>query len=339
MNKMKKYYLLAAAAMVFAGCSKDGGIADIPDGTDPDNGKGRVISVVSDLPAQDEETRIDLLRDGANIKLTWQVGDQIQLCFVQNEIRLKATTTVKGISANEKQAYFDIVVPADIQTGEFDLYGVYGGRGLSDSDPTLARLPTEPWLSRAGFADMKARNQIMLIFEKKAIDVESAAVNVAFKHTGALFCVKIKSTYAGTDKGLRQLGLTFVGVNDAPNTPFWGGGTGNDATYNFLTGTFAETGYRPTFYMYRTFELVSNGNVYEYWASYAPNKNFVPVSYLIRMDLNHGATDGSTTTIRSDNNTTSVPGKGRAMHATEAGKIYYFYAEYSGTEVKFVDSF
>lgn len=68
----------------------------------------------------------------------------MQLLFLQGETKVKQIVTVKNISTDRKKADFDIILPESINEGLFDLYGVYGGGGLSDTDPALAVLPANP---------------------------------------------------------------------------------------------------------------------------------------------------------------------------------------------------
>ena len=101
--------------------------------------KSRTLSLSASMPAEEGlQTKIALIKNNKTIQLTWEDGDQLQLCFVQGATKVKQTVTVNNISTDRKKALFDITIPAEITSGNFDLYGVYGGGGLKTDDPTLA---------------------------------------------------------------------------------------------------------------------------------------------------------------------------------------------------------
>lgn len=104
-----------------------------------------------------------------------------------------------------KRAEFNIVIPDEINEGAFDLYGVYGGGGLSDTNPTLAVLPqypglasslNNPWYNNPSFSfnSVQDRRDVMLYFVSKSVQTTNPQVSVAFKHLGSLFSVTVMNT-------------------------------------------------------------------------------------------------------------------------------------------------
>lgn len=63
------------------------------------------------------------------------MGDEIELLFKQEATEITQAVTVTTISNGGKSAHFNTVIPNEITAETFDLYGVYGGAGLSTTDP------------------------------------------------------------------------------------------------------------------------------------------------------------------------------------------------------------
>ena len=93
---MKKllFSLVAIAIIVLMGaCSND----ELFPETNTE--KGRTLSLTASMP-DDPNTRVTLTQEGKNIKLKWEVNDQIQLAFVQGTTKRKGTVKVISISDN-----------------------------------------------------------------------------------------------------------------------------------------------------------------------------------------------------------------------------------------------
>ncbi|MBZ4652657.1 MAG: Concanavalin A-like lectin/glucanase family protein, partial [Proteiniphilum sp.] len=143
MKKLINYLLIFAALILLGvGCQSE----EIPPvGEDEldvseESEELRTFSLTASMPEESGSTRIAFTQVGKDVALTWEEGDQLDLLFVQGSTQVKQTVTVNNISADGKRAGFEFTVPEGIE-GTFDLYGVYGGGGLSDSDPSLAVLP------------------------------------------------------------------------------------------------------------------------------------------------------------------------------------------------------
>jgi len=133
MKKSINYLLLFAALIVLGvGCQDEPSISEV-----------RTLSLTASMPPDESvSTRIAFTQVGKSVIPTWKNGDQLDLLFVQGSTKVKQTVMVSNISDDRKKAEFAINLPEGIQEGtSFDLYGLYGGGGLSDSIPSLAKLP------------------------------------------------------------------------------------------------------------------------------------------------------------------------------------------------------
>lgn len=137
------YIGIAICVLLFASCNKE----ELLPTTLPEaelTAKARTVSLTAYIPEEDLATKVALTKDGGDISLAWQEGDSIDLAFVQEQmspiidasyfVEIK-TVPVTNISANGKKATFEIALPDEITTGQFSLYGVYGGGGIGiDTD-------------------------------------------------------------------------------------------------------------------------------------------------------------------------------------------------------------
>src|SRR5690554_5578061 len=130
------------------------------------------------MPDGGIQTRIGITQEGLDIKLKWEVDDQLQLCFVQGDSKWQQIVTVSNISVDGKQAQFDIPIPAEITSGTFDLYEVHGGAGLSNTigNEHIALLRTNIW-SDASLTQIQDADLVMLKFEKKNIQVANPSLS------------------------------------------------------------------------------------------------------------------------------------------------------------------
>ncbi len=191
---MKKIIWTALAVLLLVGCRDE----QIPGLTDPDDLSNRVFQVTATVGEENNEpgTRVTLTPDGMGMSLAWEVGDPIELLFRQTlpgqeTTRVKTTTTIKSITSNGKRGTFDIVVPTEINLDSpFDLYGVYGGGGLDDTNLNRAIFP----VNIGGTLDkVEEQREVMLVFRKTNITDMSQPLTVNFQHIGHLFCLKLKN--------------------------------------------------------------------------------------------------------------------------------------------------
>src|SRR5690554_2020787 len=155
---------LTALFFLITGCSEE------PIQDNLINGGGRTLSITASMPADGQQvsktTRIALdQKENRDISLSWEAGDIIHLVLVQggNKITQDITVKAEDISSNGKSVDFDIILPQEIDNNSFDLYGVYGGGGLSPDDPTIAVLPSNPGKAES-LASLQERKDVMLTF-------------------------------------------------------------------------------------------------------------------------------------------------------------------------------
>ncbi len=223
---MKKIIWIVFAVLLLVGCRDE----QIPGLTDPDDLGNRVFQVTATVGEEngEPETRVTLTPAGMGMALAWEVGDPIELLFRQTlpgqeTTRVKTTTTIKSITSNGKRGTFDIVVPTEINLDSpFDLYGVYGGGGLDETNPNRAIFP----VNIGGTLDkVEEQREVMLVFRKTNITNMSQPLSVNFQHIGHLFCLKLKNEGTQT---LHLNSVYLIANADNANHKKWVmSGTGN----------------------------------------------------------------------------------------------------------------
>ena len=283
--------------------------------------KGRIITLSAVMPEDELQTRIALTKVDRNVNLTWEDGDQLQLCFVQGATKIKQTVTVKNISTDRKKAGFDIVVPGEITTGNFDLYGVYGGGGLSESNPIMAVLPSNPE-NAVSLAGVKTRKDVMLKFAKTSIAVSNPVISVTFQHMGSLFCVSVKNTGSTSLESIKQARIKATTNGWANNT---GAGAGQ---YDLVNNTFSAETISGNYLSFNAAaSTLAAGETMSFWAWYPS----VPSALWPQLKLELIKTDDSSLAV-------SVTSKPERTEATAAGKSFYFYATWDGSQLEFADA-
>ena len=318
MRKYIYYLTTIAIIMLFGACSNDVLFNENDQGLTP-NTEG-VISLTATMPSN-PTTRVALTQEeNLAIKLTWEVGDQLELVFVQKDIKIKQTVTVGGISSDRKNASFDIIIPSGI-TGNFDLYGVYGGGGVSVDNPTLVKLPTKAGTA-GSLASVKERKDVMLYFASKDLKINATEASVNFKHLGSLISIMIKNTGSETLTGLKEMRLTGIGEN--ANWAYNNGEGGK--TYNLVTGKFDEINSGGNYISYSTTDMsISAGASKTFWY-------WTPMVDKTWPKLKLEA-------VTPDNNVykTSTNNKPEATIPYTAGMVYYYAAEWNGANLEFKD--
>ncbi|MDD4728451.1 MAG: hypothetical protein PHN55_06840 [Dysgonamonadaceae bacterium] len=312
MRKNIFYLTTIAIIMLFGACSNEALFNENDKKFSKET--DRIISITATIPPT---TRVALEQDeNLDVLLKWEVDDQLQLVFVQGDIKNKETVTVKNISPDGKNANFDIVIPSEI-TGKFDFYGVYGGGGLSDDNPTLAILPTNT--GEAGsLASIEEKEHVMFYFASKDMEITDSEALVIFKNFGSLFSINLKNTSASSIEGLTEARLIGVGDDDK-----WAYNIGDGGgSYDLITGEFQNT---ETAGNYISFKAEKNslpsGESIDFWGWYPPLPEKVwPV---LKLELS------ATTTLVSTNS------KPAQIVPTDAGMSYYFLAEWDGSNLKF----
>ena len=323
--KKKLFPILTLTIIIFFGaCSNEEILQDQNSGTKP--GSERTLSLTASMPTE-PTTRVGLEQKAdKTIALTWEMDDELQLAFVQGDNKAKSIAKVMSISPDKKKASFDIKIPDGFDTGVFDLYGVYGGGGLSDANPTQAQLPTNAGNTTSLGGDeassVQNRKDVMLYFESKGIEVNKPQASVMFQHLGSLFSFTLQNNGSSAMDDIKEVRLSS---DDTTNK--WGYNTGaGNQIYDFIDG-FQNKVEGSDYYIYfgaesKSFEA---GQPVTLWAWYPP---LPEVSWpALKIEL-----------VKTDN---SIIASANALPArtnpTTAAKSYYFYAAWDGAELNFTN--
>ena len=314
--------VMASLLLFVAGCEKESLLVHQPEKNPGTPAVGsRTLTLSAEMPNNGPTTRIALTQVGKRIDMAWEAGDVLQLCFVQGATKIKRWVEVNNISADGKKASFSIGIPDEIVVGSFDLYGVYGGLGLSESDPTIALLPG---IGGAGsLSALSEREDAMLIFSSIGIQTSEPQVSVTFRHLGALFCITLKNNNSVTMNDLGSLRL----VSNDPGTwayNFEGGGS-YDLVNDAFLGT--ESGGGNYLKFISPVSSLAAGESLSIWGW------FPPLPTAVWPELSLEIRDGwNAVRVTSDN---SKPARSSAL---STGKSYYFYAMWDGDALIFTDS-
>ena len=320
MRKIVLQFTTIAIILLLSACSNDEIIEK--NDNNPAHQTGRTLSLTATIPGENSDnptTRVGLeQKEDKSIDLTWEDGDELQLAFVQGETKIKGIARVKNITDGGKKAQFDIVIPDGVTDGSFDLYGVYGGSGLDDADPTKVILPTNPG-SPTSLASVKERKDVMLHFASKAIQTASPQASVVFKHLGSLFSITLKNSSSNDINGLNAAALFGADKGWAFNAE--GGGE----TYDLVKGEFMNTEVLGNALLFTPEKnTLPSGESITFWGWYPPlpNIEWPRLSLLLQMQ-------GSF--VMSSNT------KPARTEPTAAGKSYYFFAAFDGKTLGFTD--
>jgi hypothetical protein len=185
--------------------------------------------------------------------------------------------TVKNISADRQKADFDIILPESLNEGVFNLYGVYGGGGLSDADPAFAVLPASTG-SAGTLESVEGRKDVMMIFSYKEINTQDIKVNVTFRHLGSLFCIILKNMSGSNIENLGEVRLTA-------ETDGWAYNNGEGgALYNVINEQFMSSETAGDYISLKSPEnTLLSGDSISFWAWYPllPDVNWPELSLVI----------------------------------------------------------
>lgn len=281
------------------------------------------ITFVASMPEGRAQTRISLEREDLDIKLKWEEGDVLELCL-QYETVIEGTKSERQVvpviitSEDGKMANFSVNVPEGVE--QFKLYGVYGGNGLMEDDPTKAKLPSAEASISGSLSALQASKVVMLTFAETIDLSDNASLSVNLQHVGSLFCIQLRNRTTSSWNNIKKVQLSGVSSIGAHNST-------DVAVLDLTTGDFSGTAQKD----YLTFELSSPidlaaGGLQEFWGWFAPiSGHSWPAMSLKVMDeldaelAESGAKDGRA----------SVP----------AGKAFYFSAVYEGgANLKFIDT-
>ncbi|HQB23067.1 MAG TPA: hypothetical protein PL119_01355, partial [Bacteroidales bacterium] len=329
--KTKYIAILPVLAFLLTGC--------IYDGLPNENMQERNVTITALLaeetqtsPKQTEpNTRISMEEKGLDIDLYWENGDKIQLGIVYTNTEDKTIKTVQEVQVvvdteNNRKATFDVVIPSDVKD-KFDLYGLYGGKGLSTDDPSKAILPETEDFFAHDLHTLYEKKVVMLYFEARDIDKTTPAFGVNFQHMGSFFKILVKNTGTATINNITEATLEQDGTIGlipayAQSNRF------NIADKYFLKDATVSDKVTQVSFSANHIYQVENG-VLAFWA-------WLPVAKgegegadwpALRLSIKNGI-EGSTTTIHTDYKS--------AKKAT-TGKAYHFYATHDGSTLTFVE--
>jgi uncharacterized protein (TIGR02145 family) len=259
------------------------------------------------------------------------VGDVVDLCLVYTKeggvvaqnYQQKTVTIDPG---NPKKATFSLTVPADV-VDKFDLYGLYGGDGLSVADYTKALLPDAGKALANDLKDIQNQRVVMLGFETLAISKSATDINASFQHLGSIFRILVKNTGSATLENITHAVLSPLGLGTTvPVYP-------NANKFNLINKTFTDAADNPasqanslTFAANTAF-IVKDG-ILAFWAWFPVEKGTGTGATwpALNLTLQQGG---------SDLVTTATP---KPTRVATTGKTYHLFAEYDGTNLTFVGS-
>jgi uncharacterized protein (TIGR02145 family) len=284
---------------------------------------GRVITLTGNMPNETAKTRMIFDRDGLDIKLTWEKGDALELCVIYKDGEVdkvkKQVVTLEetDISGDGKKASFQVHLPEGDYT-TFDLYGVYGGGGLDEDDPTQAYLPEISFVSGT-LEDLRTSKAVMLTFAKTGIDIEGENLSMDLQHVGALFCVQLHNEITGPVPNIKGVELSATTDLGAYNNT---GTRKLDLTNGNISGSS-----RTSKMAFDLPEAVSipGGGMQEFWGW------FVPVAGEGWPAMSLNVTDGSgAVLIGTGSNTTD-----ERESAIDPGHAFYFSVSFDGATLAF----
>lgn len=319
---MKKLiFYIITIILILAGCNKlEIPVDDINEETNIEQlGETKTLSISAEMP-HEPSTRVTLTEEEDNsIKLTWEEGDELQLCFVQDDNKVKRVVTVNNITNEGKKASFDVVVPTEFGDNNFDLYGVYGGAGLLDSDPTIAVLPTVS-SSVSSLNALSDGEYTMMRFSAKEI-TGNTGVSVTFQHIGSLFSLILKNATAANMDNMGEARITSTTGGWAYNSVESG------KSYNLVTETFLDVETTGNYISLYADGAIAADNTLSFWGWYPP------LTDMNWPELTLQLYDKSNVLIGSSSNA-----KPARTASTDAGKCFYFYAVMNDAGLHFTDN-
>lgn len=296
--------------MIVIGCVDEGGFER--EGQ-TNNMKNSIITLNATMP-EEASTRLMLERDDLDVTLKWKEDDQLHLCIVYAMGIEQQVADIKNISPDGKNAEFDIVLPTGDYT-EFDLYGVYGGGGLSDTEKSKALLPTK--VTASELSDLT--DVLVLKFESKKVSVTNPDISIALEHLGSLFNVSINNM---SEIGLNNVQKVQLTANLSIDAHLNEGA----ATYDLVTGEFSGTN---TSSKQLVFDLdaatsIAAGGSLDFWGWFIPVEDEKwPAMKLELLD----AGDNVLATTRSSKPMRTSP--------TLPGKAFYIEANWDGMALNY----
>lgn len=311
-----------ALLLIFVGCSEEVVKIDQPIiGENPT----RTIKVKATVGDDEIGTRVAMAQDGFDVNLTWEEGDVINLVFTDGTNTFHNTTTVDSITNNGRRAEFEILVPAEITSPTFNLYGYYGGGSLSTvtGEEGFANLPSGPW--GMPMPALEAEDLVMLRFAATNLDANSPELSVSFQHVGSLFKIFLENTSTTSLSNVNSVEIFTESASDVIYAHQNDGVT--TVQYDVVNGEFvAET---TTFLNSLPFitaggsDDIGPSEVLEIWGWYPPSQEAGHAWPALKLRL-----------TQNDSEVLETSGATTAKTApTAIGRAYHFYATYDGSDL------
>lgn len=308
--KKQYFFLLIALAFVVSGCIHE----SLDKGTP-------VLKTMTGIATFEPDTRISLEEDGLNIKLNWEESDELELVLVyQNTSDIPVTDyqkqTVTVDPLNSKRATFKITVPGNVKE-TFDLYGVYGGQGLCDSDPTKASLPKEEDMFANDLQTLYDKKVMMLRFETPGIHKDAESFGVDLKHMGSFFKILFKNKSSATINNVTKAILKPENPTDL--IPAYASAIRFDLkNKKFLKEDNNEDDKASEITFTANHVYVGKNDILAFWAWLPIEENTLwpSIGLRIKSGINNEITDYSGY---------------KPERVATTGKVYHFFATYDGT--------
>ena len=316
MKKKSILFTAILAILLFASCNNEEILPEM----------NPTLSLTLSMPEDNPTTRVDLNEEPNKlISLKWVIGDKVKLVFIQGSLKEIVEAEAISTSASRRSADFNVPIPAGMQVGLFDLYGVYGGGGIDiTSGPNpLAVFPTLPniatTLNGAESTSVQNRKDVMLYFALQGINTNNPPASVTLIHFGSLFSVVFDDPNGDTPQFLLDAGITesrLVGVHNTGGNVNWAynSGTGGKS-FDLVTGQFQNT--------------TSGGNYISFKPSFTSTINsrltlwgWYPIIGIQLPDLQYQLYSGTTLRYATSNF--------KLARTPVAGKSYIFYVGTKG---------
>lgn len=317
---MKQNILHAAflSMLLFAGCTENETI-DMEHGASKRQGK--TFTLTATMPDNDPATRVAFTSgtgDYPNINFAWEENDEIDLCLLQGEKKVKQRVVVKNISDNGKKAEFDVTVPPEFTSPSFDIHGMYGGGGLDDTNPAKAELSPQgtagnPPAGLTGENSLQSSKRVVLTFNQTGVSTSAPQVDASFRHLGSLLCIRLKNNGTGD---LNPEGKKFV-LSSYSSSQWQVSG---NYTFDITTGPGFNTG--ETDAEFAAKQTIAPGETGELWTWIVPTGKATG-------SLNFWMYNSADASYKRSLN--FLPGR----NSLQAGKTYYIHAEWNGTAFSF----
>jgi hypothetical protein len=324
MNMKFRLFLLAAVALVLAGCSSE----TIEYGNDqlPDLPKGKVLQVTASFD-EPVGTRGSLEEYGTTIVKTigfrWDTTDIIQYSFEQDGTKYSNIANVDSVGVEGKTAFFTVEIPVGIDTeSPYTLYGFRSGRWpfktvgsvLDAGDPTIAILPTDQYDYKSTLADQAI---VFSLWGKKVIEPDMENISIPFQHFGSMMTLHLKNvgTTPVTD-------LHSVALQTNPSTNWILNRQSGEglATFNMATGNYVTLSESTTLTFFPTDSIIEPDEVQTYYAWFIPKTDYLVGNLRIATIKSPGATMSDATGIS----------EGKVINRTmQTGKNYILFSSIS----------